>query len=48
MSESLPYDEIKIVKKVYLEDIINTPDASDVVFFVDCDFKYPDNIKEKN
>ena len=47
MSEPLPYDEIKFDKNVKLEDILNTPDDSDIGYFVEVDLKYPDNIKEK-
>ena len=44
---NLPYDEIKYDNSVKLEDILNTPDDSDVGYFVEVDLKYPDNIKEK-
>ena len=47
MSESLPYDKIKLDNNVNLEDILNTPDDSDIGFFVEVDLKYPDNIKQK-
>ena len=47
MSEYLPYDEIKFDNTVKLEDILNTPDDSDVGYFIEVDLKYPDNIKEK-
>ena len=47
MSEYLPYDEIKFVRNVKLEDILNTPDDSDIGYFIEVDLKYPDNIKEK-
>ena len=47
MSESLPYDEIKLDNNVNLEDIINTRDYSDIGYFVEVDIKYPDNIKQK-
>ena len=47
MSQYLPYDEIKFDNNVTLEDIINTPDDSDIGYFVEVDLKYPDNIKEK-
>ena len=47
MSQSLPYDEIKFDKSVKLEDILNTPDDSDIGFFIEVDSTYPDNIKEK-
>ena len=33
MSQPLPHDEIKFDKKVKLEDILNTPDNSDIGFF---------------
>ena len=47
MSEPLPYDEIKFDKNVELEDVLNTPDDSDIGYFVEADLIYPDNIKEK-
>ena len=47
MSEPLPYDEIKFDDNVNLEDILNTPDNSDIGYFVGADLKYSDNIKEK-
>ena len=47
MSEPLPYDEIKFDNNVELEEILNTPDDSDIGYFVETDLKYPDNIKEK-
>ena len=47
MSEPLPYDEIKFNQNVKLEDILNTPDDSDIGYFVEADLTYPDNIKEK-
>ena len=47
MSEPLPYDEIKFDNNVNLEDILNTPDDSDIGYLIEVDLKYPDNIKEK-
>ena len=47
MSQPLPYDEIKFDKIVKLEDILNTPDVSDIKYFIEVDLKYPDNMKEK-
>ena len=47
MSEPLPYDEIKFDNKVELEGILDTPDDSDIGYFIEVDLKYPDNIKEK-
>ena len=58
MSEYLPYDDIKFIdgtsishrdcdNKVKLDDILNTPDDSEIGYFVEVDLKYPDNIKEK-
>ena len=40
MSEPLPYDEIKFDKSVELEDILITPDDSDVGYFVEADLIY--------
>ena len=47
MSEPLPYDEIKLDKDIKLEDILNTPDDSDIGYFVEVDLEYSDNMKEK-
>ena len=47
MFQPLPFDEIKFDKNVKLEDIINTPDDSDIGYFVEADSIYPDNIKKK-
>ena len=47
MSEPLPYDEIKFDNNVKLEEILKTPDDSDIGYFVEVDLKYPDDIKEK-
>ena len=47
MSQYLPYDEINFDRDVRLEDILNTPDDNDIGYFVEVDFNYPDNIKEK-
>ena len=46
-SEYLHYDEIKFNENVYLEDILNTPDDSDIGYLVEVDLSYPDNKKEK-
>ena len=47
MSEPLPYDEISFHNNVNLEDLINTPDDSDIGYFIEADLIYPDKIKEK-
>ena len=47
MSQYLPYDEIKFDNNIKLEDILNTPDDSDIGYFIEVDLIYPDNIKEK-
>ena len=47
MSEPLPYDEINFDNNVTLEDILNTPDDSDIGYFVEVNLKYSVNIKEK-
>ena len=31
----------------WLEEMLNTPDDSDIGYFVEVDLKYPDDIKEK-
>ena len=47
MSQPLPYDEIKFDKNVILEDIMKTPDDSNIGYFIEVDMTYPDNIKKK-
>ena len=47
MSGPIPYDEIKSDNNVKLEDILSTPDDSDIGYFIEVDLKYSDNIKEK-
>ena len=53
MSQLVPYDEIEMwhghpdLYMNKLEEIINTPDVSDIGFFVEVDIRYPNNIKEK-
>ena len=47
MSEPLPNDEINFDRDIKLEDILNTPDDSDIGYFIEVDLKYSDNIKEK-
>ena len=47
MSHLLPYDENKFQEIFTLEGISNSPNGSDMGYFVEVDLKYPDNIKEK-
>ena len=47
MSEPLPYDEFKFDKNVKLEDILNTPDDSDIAYFIGVDLRHPVNIREE-
>ena len=53
MSQMLPYDEVEMwhghphLYMNWLEVILNTPDDSDIGYFVEVDLKYPDEIKEK-
>ena len=47
MSQYLPYDEIKFDNNFKLEDILNTPDDSDIGYFIEVDLIYPNNIKER-
>ena len=54
MSQSLPFDEIEMWHghpDLYMnksEDIINTTDDSDIVYFPEVDLRFPDNIKDKS
>ena len=47
MSQPLPYDEIKFDGNVELEGKSNTPDDSDIGYFVEVDIKYSNHMKEK-
>ena len=53
MSQFLPYDEIEMWHGHpdkywnWLEEILNTPDDSQIGYFLEVDLKYPDNIKQK-
>ena len=47
MSQTLPFDKIKFNNNVELEDVLNTPDDSDIGYFIEVDLTHPNNIKEK-
>ena len=48
MSQSLPYDDIEFeTENVGLEEILNTPDDSDIGYFLEVDLEYPYNIRDK-
>ena len=47
MSQPLPNGEIKFDKIVKLEDILNTPDDSDIGYFVEVDLEFSDKLKDK-
>ena len=53
MSQPLPCDEIELwhghpnLYMHWLEEILNTPDDSDIGYFIEVDLRYPDNIEEK-
>ena len=54
MIQPLPYDEIEMwhgdpdLYMNWLEEFLNTPDDSDIGYFIEADLRYPDNKKEKN
>ena len=47
MSQFLPYDEIKFEKDIRLDIILNTPDDSEIGYFLEVNLKYSDDIKQK-
>ena len=53
MSQLLPFDEIEMWHGHpdkywnWLDEILNTPDDSEIGYFLEVDLKYPDDIKEK-
>ena len=48
VSQPLPFDEIKFGRNVCLEEILKTPDNSDIGYLLKVDLKYPDIIRQKN
>ena len=52
MCQPLPYDEIEMwhghpdLYMNWLEEILNTPNDSDIGYFIEADLRYPDNLKE--
>ena len=52
MSQILPYDEFEMwnghsdLNMNKLEEILKTPDFSDINYFIEVDLKYPNNIKQ--
>ena len=52
-SQMLAYEKIEMwhghpdLYKNWLEEILNTPDDSDICYFIEVEIKCPDNIKEK-
>ena len=53
MCQPLPYDKIEMwhghsdLYMNILEEILNTPDDSDIGHFIEVELRYPDNKKEK-
>ena len=53
MSQFLPFDEIEMwyghpdKYLNWLDEILNTPDDSEIGYFLEVDLKYPDNLKQK-
>ena len=53
MSQMLPYDEIEMWHGDpdrywnWLEEILSTPDDSEIGYFLEVNLKYPDNIKQR-
>ena len=48
MSQPLPYAEIKFGENGKLENILNIPCDSDISYFAEVDFLYPDILTGKN
>ena len=47
ISQTLPYYEINFDRNFIFEDILKTPDVSDIWYSVEVDLKYPDEKKHK-
>ena len=48
MSQPLPIDDIKFERNVCLEEMLNTPNDSDIGYFLQVDLYYPYNIRQKS
>ena len=47
MDESLPYDQLLFDKNVVVVDKLITPDDSNIGYFIENDWNYPDKTKGK-
>ena len=47
MVQQCPFDNIIFDNCIKLEGILNNPDDSEIGYYIECDLKNPDNIKEK-
>ena len=47
MPQMLLYYEFKFEADISLNKILNTPDDSDIGYFLEVDLRYPDKIKKK-
>ena len=47
MSQSLPYDDVKINTEVTLEQILETEDDNETGYIIECDLHFPKEIHEK-
>ena len=46
MIQPLPHSDITFVDNVKLEQILNTPDDSDIGSMVECDLEFPDELQK--
>ena len=47
MSKPLPFDENKFEWNDCSKEILNSPDTSDIGYFLEVDLRYPYNIRQK-
>ena len=47
MSQALPFNEINFDRNFNLEDILNTPDDSEIDYFVEVDLSFPNKTWQK-
>ena len=47
MSQSLPYDEVRLNTEVTLEEILTAEDEGEVGYVVECDLHFPTEIHDK-
>ena len=46
MCQHLPYSDIKIINNILFDDVVHTPDESDIGYMVEVDLSFPNETHE--